>query len=41
MDAISSKTEEILNKMCDNIGVSEEVRKKTIEEIVLRALIYS
>ena len=32
MDAISSKTEEVLNKICDNIGVSEEVRKKTIEE---------
>lgn len=32
MDAINSKTEEVLNKMCDNLGLSEDTKRKTIEE---------
>lgn len=32
MDAINSKTEEVLNKMCDNMGLSEDTKRKTIEE---------
>ena len=32
MDAINSKTEVVLNKMCDNLGLSEDTKRKTIEE---------
>lgn len=28
MDAINSKTEEVLNKMCNNLGLSEDTKKK-------------
>ncbi len=32
MDAINSKTEEVLSEMCDNLGLSEDTKRKTIEE---------
>ena len=32
MDDINSKTEEVLSEMCDNLGLSEEIKRKTIEE---------
>ncbi len=32
MDVINSTTEEVLSKMCDNLGLSEETKRKTIEE---------
>lgn len=31
MDAINNKTEKWLNSMCDNLGLDEETKKKTIE----------
>ena len=31
MDAINSRTEEVLNEMCDNLGLSEDTKRKTIE----------
>ena len=31
MDAINNKTEQWLNSMCDNLGLDEETKKKTIE----------
>lgn len=30
-DEINNKTEEVLNSMCDNLGLDEETKKKTIE----------
>lgn len=32
MDTINSRTEEVLNEMCDNLGLSEDTKRKTIEE---------
>ena len=31
MDAINNKTEKWLSSMCDNLGLDEETKKKTIE----------
>ncbi|MBD5487180.1 MAG: DUF4238 domain-containing protein [Lachnospiraceae bacterium] len=32
MDTITSKTEDVLSKMCDNLGLDEDTKRKTIEE---------